>query len=157
VTYRLSIANDGASYALTPFALSDKGGKRAVLHVYEAASDVKDVLLGMQAIVFVGLREDSIKVEHLFNVFNVGPVSWVPAGETIAPPEGFKACNTPDSMADARFEEVTGKGAELRGTFKPGQQQLTFRYQVPFSGSEKQTIRIEMPPHVAQARVIAEA
>jgi hypothetical protein len=52
---------------------------------------------------------------------------------------------------------VEGKGAALRGTFGPGRHDVNFRYQIPLDGNAAQTLRVGLPPHVAQLRVIAEA
>jgi hypothetical protein len=156
VTYRVSTERDRATFALPAFPLSDQAGKRAVLHAYEAASDINEVFVGMQVLIYVQLREENISVEHLFNVFNLGPVAWL-ADVTFALPEGYKAFNKPDNMDEMRFEEVNGSGAALRGTVAPGRHGANFRYQVPFKKDERQTIRVELPPRVAQVRVIAEA
>lgn len=155
--YRAITTRGPAAYAVGPFVLTDTAGKRVVLHSYEVATDIGEVLVGMQGMVYVSLREDSLSVEHLFNVFNLGPVAWVP-NITIELPEGWKAFNKPDSAEEGvRFEEVKDQGAALRGTIGPGRHDTNFRYQVPLSGSDRQTLRIELPPRVAQARVIAEA
>ena len=157
VTYRVSTQKDSATYGVMPFALSDKAGKRVLLHSYEVSSNIDEVLVGAQGVVYLSLREDSMSIEHLFSVFNVGPVSWVPDDVTFALPEGFKAFNKPEQMEDTRVDEVDDKGAALRGTFRPGRHDITFRYQVPLEGTARQTFRIEMPPHVAQMRVMAES
>src|SRR5262249_23568592 len=148
-----------ATYAVPPFPLSDKAGKKVSLHVYEATSHVDDkgVLIAMQGMVYLQLREDSIAIEHLYSVFNVGEVAWVPDDVTVELPPKFKAFNKPDSMEECRFDEVSGKGAALRGTIAPGRHDLNFRYQVPLEEESVQTIRVPMPPHVAQLRVITEA
>lgn len=158
VSYRVQTSRGGASYAAAPFALSDTAGKRVRLHAYEVSSSLDDVLVGAQALVFVTLREDALVVEHLFSYFNVGRVAWTPEGAAVRLPEGYKAFNKPDSMDDFTFEEDAGSGkAAMRGTLEPGRHEATFRYQVPLSGDERQTIKIELPPRVAQARVAAEA
>jgi hypothetical protein len=158
-SYRVSTTKGPASYATAPFALSDKVGKRVVLHAYEATPALEGAMVGMQAFVFVSLREDSLSMEHLFNVYNIGKVSWVPSPGVarVGLPEGFKAFNKPDSMGDVRFDEDSGKGAYLVGTIAPGPHESTFRYQVPLAGEEKQTLRIELPPRVGEVRVFAEA
>ena len=40
-------------------------GKRVVLHSYEVARNIEDVLVAMQSVSYVSLREDAISVEHL--------------------------------------------------------------------------------------------
>ncbi|HVY45048.1 MAG TPA: hypothetical protein VHB21_04175, partial [Minicystis sp.] len=155
-TYRVSTTRGAASYAVMPFSLGDKVGKRAVLHAYDATGNVDELLLGAQAVIYVALREDAIQVEQLVTIYDMSPTSWI-ADSKFALPAGFKAFNKQESMDDARVEEVSGEGAALRGTFAPGRHDVDFRYQVPLDDKERQTLRIALPPHVAQARVMVEA
>lgn len=154
-TYRIIVQSGPAQFADEPFALGDKIGKRAVVHVYDVTTNIDDALVGMQGLVYLQLREDAIVIEEMFSVFNVGSVAWV-ADERVGLPAGFHAFNKPDSMDDVRFDEMKS-GAALRGTISPGRHDANFRFNVSLDENEKQTIRIEMPPHVAQMRVIAEA
>lgn len=155
-SYRVSTARDGATYALPPFALGDQAGKRAVLHSYDSSTSIAMLPIGMQAVVFLSLREDSIQVQQYLNVFNLGAVSWV-ADAPFELPAGFRAFNKQEAAEDARVDEVKDKGAALRGTFSPGRHDIAFQYQLPLAGAETQVIKLELPPHIAQARVIAEA
>jgi hypothetical protein len=155
-TYRVSTTRGPATYAHAPFSLTDKVGKRVTVHSYEVSGSLEDLPLAMQGMVYVSLREDSIQVEQLLSVYNLGPVAWV-ADMPIQLPKGFKAFNKQDAMDDARVEEVPGAGAAIRGTFPPGRRDLDFRYQVPLDDEAKQTLRLRLPQRVAQARVIAEA
>ena len=52
----------------------------------------------------------------------------VAADASFAFPSDYKAFNKPEGMADARVDEVSGKGGALRGTFGPGRQDVSFRY-----------------------------
>jgi hypothetical protein len=155
-SYRVSTARDGATYAIPPFALGDRTGKRAVLHAYEAAAVIDRLPVGAQAVVFLSLREDSIQVQQYFSVFNLGAVSWI-ADAPFDLPAGFRAFNKQETAEDARVDEVKDKGAALRGTFAPGRHDIAFQYQIPLAGKETQLIKMELPPHIAQARVMAEA
>ncbi len=155
-TYRVSTTRGPATFALSPFALSAKAGKRVTLHAYEVSGSMDDLPIAMQAAVYVTLREDSLQVEQLVSVYNLGPVAWV-ADASMELPGGFRAFNKQDAMDDARIEEVPGTGAALRGTFPPGRRELDFHYQVPLDGEAKQTLHFRLPKRVAQVRVIAEA
>lgn len=157
VSYRVSTTRDGAFYSVMPFSLTDKGGKRVVLHAYEATTDVEEALIGSQGVVFLALREGSMAFEQLYNIFNIGPITWIPQDVVMALPEGYSAWSASEEMDDTRFDEVKGKGVTLRGSIEPGQSSGTFRYQMALEGEERQTFRIEMPPHLAQARVMVEA
>ncbi|HWZ92978.1 MAG TPA: hypothetical protein VNW92_29135, partial [Polyangiaceae bacterium] len=90
-------------------------------------------------------------------VFNVGLVTWVPQDVVVRLPKGFKAFKAQDSMTDVRFEAVDGVGAKLKGTFSPGQNEVSFRFQVPKAADESAVFHVGLPPHVAEMRVIAEA
>ncbi|XXX75997.1 carboxypeptidase-like regulatory domain-containing protein [Sorangium sp. So ce134] len=155
-SYGISVTRDGGTFSLPHFGLSAEAGKRAVLHVYEATPDVNGLLVGAQGIVYLQLRQDSISVEQLFQVYNLGRVAWLP-NETFALPPDYKAFNKSEGMDEMRFEEVKGTGVALRGTVSPGRHEGQFRWQVPLNQEERQTIRIELPPRMAQLRVMAEA
>lgn len=154
-SYRVVTTRGPATYSVGPFALSDQQGKRVVLHSYEVVTDLENAPVGMQGIAYLQLREDSIVIEQLFSIFNLGSVAWAP-NITVPLPEGFKAFNKQDTASDVRVDEVSGKGFAIRGTVAPGRQDVTFRYQVPLSGDERQTLRIGLPPRVAQGRVMVE-
>lgn len=158
-SYRISTIRDGGSFASEPFSLSAKAGKRVVLHAYESTTDVDKALVGIQAFVFVSLREDALSVEHMFNIYNIGPTAWVPDlnGAKMALPDKYKAFNASDAMADVKFVEGKDSDASLVGTIGPGQTEASFRYHVPLAGSEQQTIRIALPPRVGEVRVFSEA
>ena len=155
-TYRVSSARAGGHYGLPRFPLNDKAGKRAVLHVFDASPNIEQLSAGMQGVVYISLKEDVIQVEQLLSVFNLGEVAWVP-DVAFKLPAGFKAFNKQESMSEAKIEEVKDHGAALRGTFGPGRNDMDFRYQIPLDGNEKQSLTIELPPRVAQMRVMAES
>ena len=155
-TYSILSKRAGGQYSLPRFALNDKAGKRAVLHLFDTSPNIDELSAGIQGVVYVTLKEDVIQIEQLISVFNLGDVAWVPEAP-FKLPDGFKAFNKQESPSEARVEEVKDHGAALRGTFGPGRNDMDFRYQVPLDGNEKQTIRIELPPSVAQMRVMAES
>ncbi len=158
-SYRVTTTRGAGTYATEAFAISDKAGKRVVLHAYEATSDLNNATVGAQSFVFVSLREDALSVEQLFNVFNIGKVAWVPGkGDAqVGLPEGYKAFRIPDTMTDVRFNDEAGKGPWLGGTIAPGRHQASFSYQVPLEGKERQTFRIELPARVGEVRIFSEA
>jgi hypothetical protein len=111
----------------------------------------------MQGIAYFELKDDVIQVDQLFEVFNLGSVTWVPSNLVIDLPPGFKGFNAQRDMSDAGFDAVAGRGAKMRGTFGPGQHQLQFRYQVPYEGDASVKLALSLPPRVIRMRVIAEA
>jgi hypothetical protein len=111
----------------------------------------------MRGYLYIETRDDVFQFEVLFRVFNVGLVTWVPQDVVMRLPKGFKAFKAQDSMTDVRFEPVDGVGARLKGTFSPGQNEVSFRFQVPKTAQDSAAFHVGLPPHVAEMRVIAEA
>jgi hypothetical protein len=159
MSYRVTTTRDGGSFASEPFGLSAKAGKRVILHAYESSSDVEKVLVGMQAFVFVSLKEDVLSVEHTFRIFNIGKTAWVPDAESVKMmlPDTHKAFNVMDSMSDVKFVEGAKHDASLVGTIGPGQNEVSFRYHVPLEGLERQSFRVSLPPRVGEVRVFSES
>lgn len=159
MSYRVTTTRDGGSFASEPFGLSAKAGKRIVLHAYESSTDVEKVLVGMQAFVFVSLKEDVLSVEHTFRIFNIGKTAWVPDAESvkIMLPDTHKAFNVMDSMEDVKFVEGSKHDASLTGTIGPGQHEVSFRYHVPLEGLARQSFRVSLPPRVGEVRVFSES
>lgn len=155
--YRVTVQAHGAMYQTAPFNLKPDMGQRVVLHAFPATSDVERAAFGMRGYLYIETRDELFQCEALFRVFNVGQVTWVPKDIVIELPKGFKAFKAQEGMTDVRFEQVDGVGARLMGTFPPGQSEASFRFQLPKSNEDSLTFRMQVPPHVAEMRVIAEA
>ncbi len=155
-SYRVSVTRGKAKFGTEPFAIGDRAGKRVVLHVYNASPDIDETLIGVQGVVYLALRESSIFTQNVFAFYNLGRVAWVPENQTVELPEGYKTFNRPDSMDGVGIDEVNGKGL-LRGTIGPGQHQVDYTFSIPLESQDKQVIKLELPPHVAQMRVMVES
>lgn len=155
VRYRVSTAQGGATYAVGSIVLNDTAGKRAVVHAYPVTNNMDDVTVFSQGDVYVTLREDSFQVEQSVLMLNASRIAWAP-NESIALPKGYKAFNKQETPDGIKVED-TGGGVVLKGVVAPGEHGAGFHYQVSFEDSERQTIRIELPPNVVQSRVIVEA
>jgi len=155
--YRVTITRGNATYATPPFNLRQDMGQRVLLHVYPSTTDIERAMVGMRGYLYIETRDDVFQCEVLFRVFNVGRVTWVPDNVVMRLPSGFKAFKANESMTDVRFELDEGRGAKLKGTFSPGEQQASFRFQVPKENSDSAQFHVGLPPHVAEMRVIAEA
>jgi hypothetical protein len=155
--YRVTVQAGPASYQTSPFNLRQDMGQRVILHVYPSTSEVEQAQFGMRGYLYVETRDDVFQCEALFRVFYVGKVTWVPKDVVVQLPKGFKAFKAQEGMTDVRFEPVDGVGARLKGTFPPGQNEASFRFQLPKGSEGSLTFRMGLPPHVAEMRVIAEA
>lgn len=155
VTYAASSVRGPSRFEAEPFNLPEKGGMRVVLHVYDTVTDLEEAQIGVRALAFFSLREDAIQAEQVLEVFNLGRTAWQ-AEVPVELPEGYKGFNRAEEGGVANVD-ATDAGYVLRGTFRPGRTAVGFRWQVPLENDPDQTIRIGLPPRVAQARVIAEA
>jgi hypothetical protein len=155
--YRVTVRFAGAEYASSPFNLRTDAGQRVVLHVYPVTRNIDDTMIGMRGFVYIEPRDDVFQFEVLFRVFNMGQVTWLPQNVTMTLPRDFKAFRANESMNDTKFEQLSGKGAALAGTFTPGQHDVSFRFQVPKGSSDSASFEVGLPPRVAEIRVIAEA
>ncbi|MFZ5895840.1 MAG: hypothetical protein ACOY0T_32585 [Myxococcota bacterium] len=155
-SYRVTFKSGAAEYASTPFPLGELG-QRVLLHVFPVTQSLENALVGMRSFVYIEPRDDVFVFELLYRVFNVGNVTWVPSNVVVRLPEGFKAFNAQQGMSDVGFEAVPGEGARLKGTFTPGQHDLSARFQVPKGSDASATFRLGTLPRLAELRVIAEA
>ncbi len=155
-SYRVTLKSGAAEYASMPFQLGDVG-HRVVLHVFPVTSDISQALIGMRSFLYIEPRDDVFVFEVLYRIFNLGNVTWVPKDLVLALPKGYKAFAGQRGMSDVTFEEAQGEGARLKGTFTPGQHDVSFRFQLPKSADSTEIFRISTLPRVAELRVIAEA
>jgi hypothetical protein len=153
-SYRVTVTSGAATYASPPFNLSREFGHSVLLHIYPVVREVSAALVGMRGYVSVEPRDDVFQFEGMFQIFNIGPVTWVPDGVTIELPSGYKAAKGEESMSDVRFETDDDRGLRLEGTISPGQHSASFRFQVPRESGDAATFRLSLPPHVAEQQVI---
>ncbi|HVU02085.1 MAG TPA: hypothetical protein VHE30_10045 [Polyangiaceae bacterium] len=156
-SYRPRVDRGPARFASEPLRLEPTNGQRVLLHVFPTVRDIREALVGMRAVVFVQPRDDVFHVEENVQVLNIGQTAWVPEGVGLPLPAGAKAFRVGDSMSDIRFEKGKDEVAELRGTFGPGQHELGFQFELDNAHDRTRQLRIALPPHVAELRVIAEA
>jgi hypothetical protein len=155
--YRITVAAGPASYQTAPFNLRQDMGQRVVLHIFPYTPDIEQAMIGMRGYEYIETRDDVFQFEMMFRVYNVGQITWVPQDVVVQLPKGFKAFKAQEGMTDVHFEQVEGVGARLKGTFAPGQQEASFRFQMTKSTDDSASFHLTLPPHVAEMRVIAEA
>lgn len=152
--YRVSVQQEGATFALMPFRLPDQGGQRGVLHVLPVTNSLETALVVVQTGLYFELKDDRIQFEQAFAFYNFGKTAWVPKDLDVVLPEGFTAFSTQQAMSDVGVDP-TPKGYRLRGTFTPGRHDVQFRFQLPYDADPSLRFSVGLPPHVALARVVS--
>jgi hypothetical protein len=155
-SFRVTATKDAGTFASEPLRLGEAGGQRVLLHVYPVTRDVRRALVGMRGVVFIQPREDVFHIESTFQVINIGMQAWVPESTKITLPTGAKAFRTSDSMSDTRVERGASGDVEVLGTYSPGQHDIGYQFQLDNLHDSRRTIRIGLPPHVAELRIVAE-
>ena len=158
-SYRVSTmfgTHPAAAYASPPFQLDLAKGQRARIHVYPVTSDIEKAVVTARAMAYFELKDDVLQVTELYEIFNMGQITWVPTDVTLDLPPGARALPLEAGMDDVRFEP-TMKGAKLVGTVSPGQHDAELQFQMPYDTGSTFETTLELPPHVATMRVVAEA
>lgn len=153
-SYALTVHYQGATHRLAAFRMPPTGGVSARVHVYPTTTSERDAFVGMRGFVYIAQREDQFVFDVLFRVVTMSRRTWTPNLE-IALPSGKKAFDGARGPEEDGFSETT-RGARLRGSFPPGQKDARFSFHVDRAGRASQTFDLEIPPHVAELRVIAE-
>jgi hypothetical protein len=156
-SYRVAARSGPAEYSSDPIQLKPDMGMRSFLHVYPVTRNPAEAAVGGIGYVYVETRDDVFQFEVLFRYGNRSQVTWVPENARMSLPSGFKAFKAGEAMTDVGFEEEPGRGVKLKGTFAPGQQSASFRFQVPRHEESSATFEFGTLPHVAELRFIAEA
>jgi hypothetical protein len=155
-TFRATVDLGPAAFASEPMRLGETGGQRALLHVFPVTRDLREALIGLRGVLFVQPREDVFHVEANFQVLNIGQTAWVPDHVGFPLPDGAKAFRASDSMSDARADRVPSGNVELLGTYSPGQHDVGYQFQLDNKHDARRVLRVALPPHVAELRVVAE-
>lgn len=156
-SYRVITRSGPAEYSSDPMQLKGDAGMLALLHVYPVTRNPSEAAVGAIGYVYCETRDDVFQFEVLFRYGNRSALSWVPENARMTLPSGFKAFKAGEAMTDVRFEEEAGRGVKLNGTFSPGQQSASFRFQVPRNEETSASFTFGLPPHVGEIRFIAEA
>lgn len=156
-SYRVIARSGPAEYSSDPMQLKGDAGMVSLLHVYPVTRNPGEAAVGAIGYIYCETRDDVFQFEVLFRYGNRSSISWVPENARMSLPSGFKAFKAGEAMTDVRFEEVPGEGVKLNGTFAPGQQSASFRFQIPRNEETSASFHFGMPPHVGEVRFIAEA
>jgi len=157
ISYRVSVPEGRATYATDPFVLKKTMGQRVVLHVYPSTDDIRAAMVGMRGFGYIQPKDDAYQFEFMFQIYNFGPITWVPKDMHLDLPRGWKAFVADKSMSDTRVIADGDSGIKLEGTFSPGQHQVGFRFQVPNTHDATTSFSMDMPPHMASMQMMVES
>jgi hypothetical protein len=153
--YRASALYARLDYASSPFQLLATAGKRVSLVVFDTTTNMDALPVGMQAFVLMEPRDDVLQVEELLRVANLGDRTWICEGLSVALDPDFRGFQQDEEHVDLKVEQLEGRGIRIKGFARPGITETSFRYQIPYSGSDSLRFSVRMPPRVAQLRVIS--
>ncbi|CAN5714702.1 hypothetical protein BH09MYX1_BH09MYX1_17500 [soil metagenome] len=157
IAYRITNVSNGGTFAATPFQLPEGKGMRVVLHVYQVTADVShEQFFESAGALYLELKDDRLLVQQALRIFNATRFAWVPQDMILKLPEGFTALQSGQAMSDQGVDSVEG-GARLRGTFPPGEHEVVFSWQLPYSGSKDIGFEIISPPRMGSMVVRAAA
>jgi hypothetical protein len=156
-SYRVITRSGPAEYSSEQMQLKGDAGMMSLLHVYPVTRNPSEAAVGAIGYIYCETRDDVFQFEVLFRYGNRSALSWVPENARMSLPSGFKAFKAGEVVTDVRFEEEPGQGVKLNGTFSPGQQSASFRFQVPRKEETSASFHFGLPPHVGEVRFIAEA
>jgi hypothetical protein len=156
IAYRIMSLKDGATFSMMPFQLGDTG-RRAELHVYPVVEDITKASVVVQSAVFFEVKDDRVQAEQAFMFFNFGKSAWKPINLVVPLPKGHRAVTAQQGMTDVGVDPVENEGVRIRGTFGPGEHQVSFRWQLPYEGEDTLKVDLGMPPNLATSRVITAA
>ncbi|MBI2391813.1 MAG: carboxypeptidase regulatory-like domain-containing protein [Deltaproteobacteria bacterium] len=144
-----------ATYASEEFALPLSGGFRVVQHRYPVATNIENLLVGVEGVdTIVEVRDDIIEVTQIFEVINAGTTTWsLGQGLPLALPKGFKAVRAGEQMGGDHTIIPTDEGLRWAGSFPPGRSQLNYDFKIPYEGDPTADIELQLPPRVLAARV----
>lgn len=158
IAYRVSVIKDGATFPVTPFQLGPERGMTSKVYVFPVVRSINDAVVFSKGVIYIEIKDDRVQIEQMLTIANFGQTAWVPGDYTFDVPAKMQAFTNDQGMSDVGVDKVEGKDQlRLHGTFAPGQQQIVFRWQLPYSGERDLSFQVEAPPNMAQARVMAAA
>ena len=158
IAYGVIAERDGAVFRSQPFGLKQKGGVAVQLHIFEPTSDLLRLPFVMEATVLMEIQQGHIAINHRIRSLNLSRKAFVPQNLAVRLPDGWSAFNDQEQMggdpAAAKMVERDGQMV-LTGTFRPGSQDITFRYQVELEDSDDSVhMVLPLPPRTVSKQVI---
>lgn len=155
--YQARAKYSAVEYGSPAFQLPPMAGKRISIQVYDATPDMDAPPVGVDSFIALEPREEFLQVEQLLRFVNPGQQTWL-AAEIVVPLEpGYRAFTAEEDQGDIRISNVEGRGYRITGFARPGMTEASFRYQIPYGGSDTARFTSFMPPRVAHVRIVSAA
>lgn len=119
--------------------------------------DIDAPPVGVDAFIAIEPREEALHVEQLLRFVNVGSQTWVAQDVIVPIDRAHRAFAVNEHQGDLRIGFVQGRAYRIAGPVPPGVSELSFRYQIPLSGSDTVRFSAFLPPRVAHVRVLSSA
>jgi hypothetical protein len=155
--YQATAKYTSIDYRSPEFQLSPAAGKRVALVVFETTNDMDAAHVGVQTFLALEPREEFLQVEQILHFANLGDRTWTVPDVVVPLERGYQAFQGSEEGGEVRVEQVEGRGYRVAGYVRPGSQEVSFRYQVPYETGEVLRFTAFLPPRVAQVRVISAA
>jgi hypothetical protein len=155
-TYEVITHEGAAQYASGQFRLDRQNGQIVVLNVYPTTADINGTFIVTRALFVVEPRDDVFQVQTLYRFHNTNPVTWVPEDFRVPLPNGGHAFRPASATGDLHLIEENG-AVRIKGTFAPGESELSFSYQLDNPGEPTAHLQLPLPPHTVDAKVYVES
>ncbi len=152
-SYSTQVTYDGAVYEVPPFRNVASSGHRITIPVFPSTPDPHEALVGLRGFVYITLREGQFAFDVLYRVFSMGKKTWIPQSIVLDLPAGAQAIQP--AKENPGFVADSGK-VRLEGNYPPGQKDIRFTFHVPSENEETKDFSLDLPPNVAEIRVLVE-
>lgn len=156
LTYRVRTRRGEAEFASPSFSLKEESGVRVLLHAHEPVDSLKEAMVVMEAFVVLEVKQDTVRVNHLLRIYNLGRTALVAKDLALTLPAGARAFSQEQSGGSVTLRERGGEVA-FEGTIAPGQMELMYGYTLPLESGPTLTLALPMPPRILQAQVSVNA
>ncbi len=119
--------------------------------------DIDSPPVGVDAFIAIEPRDEALYVEQLLRFVNVGSQTWSAQDVIVPVDRAHRAFAVNEHQGDLRIGFVPGREYRIAGSVPPGVSELSFRYQIPLSGSDTVRFTAFLPPRVAHVRVLSSA
>ena len=150
--YRIAVTEGPAVFTSAAFVMPEGVGFRVRLHIHPVVTAIDEARVAIEAGILAEVEDDRVQVRQVFVVHNLGRTAWYAGGIRIALPAG--ATELRSNPSGDRSITAVDSGANLRGTFPPGETAFEFGWDFPYAPGSSLAVTVGLPPNVAVANVV---